>query len=98
MVGYLFFRPIRPIYEKGPFGVSLCLHSNYINMNDTKFTFIGLIKSNGERPYLGTNPSFLRFIKYVRMDSSLDGLHRVFVTLYGLEKPKRGTHPLIWGN
>ena len=41
-------------------------------MNDAEFTFIGLIKSNDGRPYLGTNPSFLRFVKYVRMDSSLD--------------------------
>ena len=55
-------------------GVSLGLRSNSLNVNDTEFTFIELIKSNGERPYLGTNPSFLRLVKYVRMDSSLDEL------------------------
>ena len=74
MVGYHFFGPIRSIYDKGPFGVFLRLRSDSLNMNDTEFTFIGLRKSNGERPYLGTNPSFLRFVKYVRMDSLLDEL------------------------
>ena len=56
------------------FGVSLCLHSDSLNMNDTEFTFIVLIKSNGERPYLETNLSFLGFVKHVRMDLSLDEL------------------------
>ena len=74
MVGYLFFRPTRPIYEKGPFVVSLCLCSDSLNMNDADFSFIGLIKSNDERPYLGMNPSFLKFVKHMRMDSSLDEL------------------------
>ena len=98
MVGYLFFGSIRPIYEKGPFGVSLCLHSDSLNMNDTEFTFIGLIKSNDERSYLGTNPSFLRFVKYVRMEPLLDVLQRLFVTLFEPVKMKRGTHPSLWGN
>ena len=67
-------------------------------MNDTDFTFIELIKLNDEGPYPRTNPSFLRFVKRMRMDSSLDEIKRVFVTLFGLVKMKRGTHPLRWGN
>ena len=35
------------------------------------------------------NPSFLRFIKHVRMESSLDNLQRVFVTLFELVKMKK---------
>ena len=58
-----------------------------------EFAFIGLIKSNDEGPFIGMNPSFLRFIKHMRMDSSLDELQRVFVTLFELVKMKRGTHP-----
>ena len=61
-------------------------------MNDTEFAFIGLIKLNTERPIQGMNPSFLRFVKYMRMDLYLDELKRVFVTLLGLVKMKRGTH------
>ena len=68
------------------------LRSDSINMNNTEFTFIGLIRSNGERPYMGMNLSFVRFVKYVRLDSSLDELQRVFVTLFGLIETKRGTH------
>ena len=61
------------LYEKMTlFGVLLSLRSDSLSMNDTEFTFIGLIKSNDGRPYPGKNPSFLRFIKHVRMDSSLD--------------------------
>ena len=33
-------------------------------MNDTDFSFIGLVKLNSERPILGTNPSSLKFVKY----------------------------------
>ena len=84
--------------KKDLFGVSLCLRSDSLNMNDTEFTFIGLMKSNDEGLFLGTNPSFLRVVKHVRMDSSLDELQRVFVTLFGLVKMKRGTHMLRWGN
>ena len=64
--------------------------SKHETTND--FAFIGLIKQNDGRPYLGTNPSFLRFIKYVRMGSLYYELERVFVTLFGLVKTKRGTH------
>ena len=61
-------------------------------MNDTEFSFIGLVKLNIERPVLGTNPSSLRFIKHMSLDLSSDKLYRVFVTLFELVKPKRGTH------
>ena len=74
MVGYLFFGPTRPIYKKGPFGVFLVI-SNFLNMKrKNEFAYIGLIKQNDERPYLGMNPSFLRFVKNMRMDSSFDEL------------------------
>ena len=63
-----------------------------------EFAFVRLIKQNDERPYLGTNPSFLRFLKHVRMDSSLDELQQVFVTLFELVKMKRDTHMLGSGN
>ena len=39
-------------------------------------------------PLLGTNTSFLRFTKYMRMDLSLNKLQWVFVTLFELEKWK----------
>ena len=61
-------------------------------MNDAEFAFIGLVKLNTERPFFGMNPSFLRFMKYMGMDLSLDKLKRVFVTLFELVKMKRGTH------
>ena len=35
------------------------------------------------------NPSFLRFVKHVRMDLSYDKLQRVFVTLFELVKTKK---------
>ena len=66
----------------------MCLGSDFLNMNDTEFTFVGLIKSNDEGLFLGMNPSFLRFIKHMRMDSSLDELYRLFVTLFKLVKSK----------
>ena len=89
------------LYFFGPWGLNLCkipfwspLSHFRLSKHETtnEFTFIGLIKSNDEGPYLGTNPSFLGFIKHVRMDSSFDELKRVFVTLFGLIKMKRGTH------
>ena len=43
-------------YEKGPFGVFFCLRSDSLNMNDTEFSFIGLVKLNIERPLLGNGP------------------------------------------
>ena len=58
----------------------------------TDFTFLELIKLNDEGPFLGMNPSFLRFIKHMRVDSSLDKINRVFVTLFKLVKNQRGTH------
>ena len=63
-----------------------------------EFSFIELTKLHDERSHFGTNPSFLKFVKKVRMDSSLDELQRVFVTLFGLVKMKRGTHLSRWGN
>ena len=59
------------IYEKGPFGVFLFI-SDSLNMKQQEFTFIGLVKSNDEGPFLGMNPSFLRFVKNMRVDVSLD--------------------------
>ena len=44
------------IYQKGPYGVFLCGHSDSLNMNDTKLTFIGLVKLNIERPSFGNEP------------------------------------------
>ena len=79
-------------YEKGPFGVFFRLHLDSLDMNDTEFALIGLVKLNTERPVQGMNPSFLRFIKRMRMDLSLDELKRVLVTLFELVKTKRGTH------
>ena len=64
----------------------------------SEFGFITLTKLHDEIPYLGTNPSFLKFVKNMRMESSLDELQRVFVTLFGLVKMKRGTHLSRWGN
>ena len=99
MVGYLFFSLDRTIYEKGTLqpiitgsGVFFRIRSDSLNMNDTEFYFNGLVKLNIERPVLGTNPSSLRFIKHMRLDLSSDKLYRVFVTLFELVKPKRGTH------
>ena len=88
-VGYLFFGLTGLIYKKRTFW-SLLSHfrlSKHEMEND--FAFIRLIKPNDGIPYLGTNPSFLRFIKYVRMNSLLDELRRVFVTLFGLVKTKK---------
>ena len=66
-------------------------------MNDTKFSFSGLVKLNIERPVLGTNPSYLKFIKHMSLDLSSKKLYRVFVTLFELVKPKRCTHRSWWG-
>ena len=63
-------------------------------MNDTEFSFSGLVKLNMERPVLGMNPSSLRFIKHMILDLSFDELYRVFVTLFELVKPKK-RHSLI---
>ena len=46
-----------------------------LNMNDTKFCLIGLAKLNIERPVLGLNPSYLRFVKHMSMDLSSDKLY-----------------------
>ena len=66
-------------------------------MNDTEFSFSGLVKLNIERPVLGMNPSSLRFIKHMSLNLSSDKLYRVFVTLFELIKLKRGTHRSWWG-
>ena len=73
--------------KKDPLEFSLVFLDS-LNMNDTEFAFIGLVQLNTKRPFLGMNPSFLRFVKYMRMDLSLDKLQRVFVTLFGLVKKK----------
>ena len=83
--------------KKDPFGVFFRIRSNSLNMNDTEFSFSGLIKLNIERLVLGTNPSSLRFVKYMILDLSSNKLYRVFVTLFELLKPKRGTHQSWWG-
>ena len=43
-------------YKKGPFGVFFHGRSDSLNMNDTEFSFIGLIKLNIERPFFGNEP------------------------------------------
>ena len=78
--------------KKDPFGVFFCIRSNSLNMNDTEFYFSGLIKLNIEGPALGMNPSSLRFLKHMSLDLSSNKLYRVFVTLFELVKPKRGSH------
>ena len=75
----------------------LALGTLLLIMNDTEFYFSGLVKLNIGRPILGLNPSFLRFVKHMRLDLSSDKLYRVFVTLFELVKPKRGTHRSWWG-
>ena len=74
--------------KKDPHGVFFRIHSDSLNMNDTEFSFSGLVKLNIERLVLGTNPSSLRFIKHMRLDLSSDKLYRVFVTLFELVKLK----------
>ena len=56
MVGYHFFGSGELFYEKGPYGVFFRGRSDSLNMNDTKLTFIGLVKSNIERPSFGNEP------------------------------------------
>ena len=56
MVGYHFFGSSELFYEKGPCGVFFHGRLNSINMNDTKLTFIGLIKLNIERLSFGNEP------------------------------------------
>ena len=50
-----------------------------------------------EDPFLGMNPSFLRFIKHMRMGSSLDELQWVFVTLFELVKMKKRHSSIMMG-
>ena len=78
--------------KKDSFGVFFHNHLDSLNMNDIEFSFNGLVKLNIERPILGTNPSSLGFVKHMSLDLSSDKLNRVFVTLFELIKPKRGTH------
>ena len=85
------------IQKMTPFGIFFRNRSDSLNMNDTEFSFIGFIKLNIERPILGKNPSSLRFIKHMSLDLSFDKLYWVFVTLFELVKPKRGTHRSWWG-
>ena len=68
-----------------------------LNMNEIEFSFSGLVKLNIERLILGTEPSSLRFVKHMSLDLYSDKLYRVFVTLFELIKPKRGTHRSWWG-
>ena len=61
--------------KKDPHGVFFRIRSDSLNMNDTKFSFSGLIKLNIERPALGMNHSSLRFVKYMSLDLSFDKLY-----------------------
>ena len=64
-----FFGPLRlNNMKKDPLDFSLVC-SDSLNMNYTEFYFIGLVKLNIERPFLGTNPSFLKFVKHMSLDS-----------------------------
>ena len=56
MVGYHFFGSSELFYEKGPCGVFFRGRSDSLNMNDTKLTFIGLVKLNIKRPSFGNKP------------------------------------------
>ena len=66
-------------------------------MNDTKFSFSGLVKLNIERPVLGMNPSSLEFLKHMSLDLSSDKLYQVFVTLFELVKPKKRHSSIMMG-
>ena len=97
-ISLYFFGPRGLNLRKSPFW-SLLSHLRLSKHETTnEFAFIGLIKSNNEGPFPRMKPSFLRFIKCMRTDSSLDELQRVFVTLFELVKMKRGTNPLRWRN
>ena len=50
-------------YEKGPFGVFFCNRSDSLNVNDTEFSFIGLVKLNIERPVFGNEPLLYQVCK-----------------------------------
>ena len=82
--------------KKDPYGVFFRIRSDSLNMNNTEFSFSGLVKLNIERPILGTDPSSLRFVKHMSLELFFDKLYRVFVTLFELVKPKRGTHQSWW--
>ena len=56
MVGYHFFGSGELFYEKGPYGVFFRGRSDSLNMNDTEFSFIGIVKLNIERPSFGNEP------------------------------------------
>ena len=58
--------------KKDPLESSLVC-SDSLNMNYIEFSFIGIIKLNIERPFLGTNPYFLRFVKHMSLHSSEGG-------------------------
>ena len=83
--------------KKYPHGVFFRIRLDSLNMNDTEFSFSGLIKLNIERPILGMNPSSLRFVKHMSLDLSSEKLYRVFFTVFELIKPKIGTHRSWWG-
>ena len=53
MVVYLFFGSDRLFTKKDPFGVFFCLRSDSLNMNDTEFALIGIVKLNTKRPIVG---------------------------------------------
>ena len=48
-------------------------------------------------PLLGTNPSFIRFMKYMRIDLSLEELQGGFVTLFELVKMKKRHSSIMMG-
>ena len=66
-------------------------------MNNTEFSFSGLVKLNIERPVLGWNPSSLMFVKHMSLDLSFDNLYQVFVTLFELVKPKKRYSSIMMG-
>ena len=63
MVGYHFFGSDELFYEKGPYGVFFCGHLDSLNMDDTEFSFIGLVKLNIEKRSFGNEPLLSRVCK-----------------------------------
>ena len=72
MVGYDFFGSGELFYEKGPCGVFFCGCSDSLKMNDTELTFIGLVKSNIERPSFG-NKSLLSQVRKMYVNGLVFG-------------------------
>ena len=71
MVGYHFFGLGELFYEKGPCGVFFRGRSDSLNMNDTEFLFIGLVKLNIERPIFWNEPLLSQVRKTYELFPSL---------------------------